>query len=380
MITAYLLLSAASAYSLTIFSRSQDFLSAIERKRNNMTAFNMAESAIDTAMVNVGKDKNYTGTSGFVALNSTDTQGGYAVNVTTPSDQPDVRIIRATGYAPNNNASSRGYVSRAVTAYITMQVQNYFDFAVFTGGNMKIAGTGTIKVDSYDSSVAPYNPLSPGVNGQLGTDSTAAGAVNLAGNVIVNGGATVGQGGDPSQVVNLGTNATLLGSTSVATMTRDYQPQSTSIGSSGSLNLSGNTVLTLQAGTYRFDSIDISGGASIKATGSVVIYVDGNVNMSGHSTVTSSNLPPELVMYVGGDDVKISGGSFFGGIYAPKAEISISGQGSMYGSTVGKSCDITGNGSLHYDEAMKNAAVGVNKIKLLAWDESGGFLWDTGTV
>ncbi len=47
-------------------------------------------------------------------------------------------------------------------------------------------------------------------------------------------------------------------------------------------------------------------------------------------------------------------GNSYGAIYAPAAAITVSGNGGVYGALTGITVNFSGNGGLHYDEALGN--------------------------
>ena len=56
-------------------------------------------------------------------------------------------------------------------------------------------------------------------------------------------------------------------------------------------------------------------------------------------------------------EVKITGSAaFWGAMYAPSAEIRVTGSGDIYGSLIGDTIKVTGSGDIHYDEALKDSA------------------------
>jgi len=60
---------------------------------------------------------------------------------------------------------------------------------------------------------------------------------------------------------------------------------------------------------------------------------------------------------------------FYAAVYAPNGTINISGQADLYGSYVGHSTTITGQGEVHFDEALQNIT-GNNGVYLVSvWKE-----------
>ncbi len=133
-----------------------------------------------------------------------------------------------------------------------------------------------------------------------------------------------------------------------------------------------------EGGAYRVPYIKLTSDASLLITGDVTLYVDGNVNISGSANITVAE-GASLVIYVSGDmdlgggavvnlnqdprqltlygtetmqQAKIHGNAdFYGTIYAPTAEIFLTGTTDFYGAAMGNV--IRAGSRLHYDECLK---------------------------
>lgn len=379
LMSSYLLISVLSIFSIAVYARHTAFLNASERSQNRIIAFNMAEAGMDFAMAQLRTNPAYAGT-GYVSLSTNAMQGGFDITVTTPAGgNPNIRLLQANGYAPGNNNTLRAYETRSVTAYAEFAERNLFDFAVFARDFLQFNGNPV--VDSYDSRLGPYNAAGANLNGDIGTDSIAAGAIALIGNADIRGDVMVGPGGDPNTVINLSGNATISGTTSVAPSPRDYEPETSAIPSSGNLQISGNTNYQLPAGTYRFDSIQITGNGRLSPIGPVTIYVDGTVHLAGNGVSTQNNLPPNFILFVTGDhSVQIAGNAdFYGAIFAPASAIKNNGNGEIYGAVVSRQYHQPGNADVHFDEALRDlGGTGRGDIKLKSWLEENTSAWGTG--
>ncbi|MCK4994630.1 MAG: hypothetical protein KAS13_06260 [Candidatus Omnitrophica bacterium] len=49
---------------------------------------------------------------------------------------------------------------------------------------------------------------------------------------------------------------------------------------------------------------------------------------------------------------------FYGAVYAPTAEMNLSGQGGLFGSFIGNEVTINGQGGVHYDSALSTLTTG----------------------
>ena len=77
----------------------------------------------------------------------------------------------------------------------------------------------------------------------------------------------------------------------------------------GNVNLSGHSSLTLSAGNYYATNFNLSGNSSVRVTGQVTLYVNGNFGIGGNADVNVlNNLPKNFrVRMVSGAGVNLSG-------------------------------------------------------------------------
>ena len=377
LVATYMLMAVVTIGAAASFTRSYVYTREAEKQKNSIVALEMAEGAIDQAIVQLGLSTSYSGTSGYQDFSSGSAQGGYAISVTTPTGaSSDIRQIGVTGYAPGNTSTSIGYKTTSVNVYTQFPNTSYFTKALFANTSYSNVGNGT--TDSYDSDVAAYYAATAGSNGDVGTNSTAGGAVDLTGNAIIKGDVVVGPGGNPLTVVTNTGSATITGTTSAQTTATTLPTPSTSIGSSGAMAIAGNNTLNLASGTYHYSSISISGNGSLTTTGEVTIYVSGSISISGNGASAYGSLPKNLKIYVTGtSNVSVSGnGSTYAAIYAPRSAVSISGNGSVYGAVVGDTISMNGNASFHYDEALgRLGGTSAGDPTVLSYMQTGNGSW-----
>jgi len=379
LLTSYMLISTMSILSLAVFSRGSSYLNATERNANKIIAFNMGEAGVDMALSQLAVDPAYAGSNGYISLQTNNIQGGYSVVVTTPAGFPETRLIQATGFSPGNVSTARSYEMRQISVYAELGSMSFFNFAVFADETMQINGNPVI--DSYDSRLGNYGGSNIAANGDIGTNSISSGGVSLVGNATVNGDAEVGPGANPSSVVSVGPNAVLNGNAAAASGIKSYTAAATTGISQGNLRIAGNTTYTLAAGTYRFDSLSITGKGRLQALGPVEIYVDGSVNIGGNGVVTQANLPPNFIIYVTtSDTVSLHGnGAFYGAVYAPDSHVHNVGNGELYGAVVSNTYQQSGNGNVHYDEALNEIGSNANAgVTMKSWNEQNTAAWGMG--
>jgi hypothetical protein len=146
------------------------------------------------------------------------------------------------------------------------------------------------------------------------------------------------------------------------------------------LSISGNGSLQLGGGLYNFCELDMSGNASLSiATGvQAEIFIDsptdtgsgcgsntGNLSLSGNGAVNPSQNPLSLQLYVYGGSkttASLSGnGNFYGLVYAPNSDVSVSGNGVVSGALAGRTVNISGNG-FNWDSRAGTVSASTNGL------------------
>ncbi len=226
---------------------------------------------------------------------------------------------------------------------------------------IKMSGNGA--TDSYSSAGGA-------VSSNLGSVASN-GDINLNGNGAIHGDAHPGVGkavygadhvsGSTSPLTQpLVYTVTDLGS--IRTINDNPRLTPMSAISGGSLKLTSGQTATFPAGNYYFKDFDTTARSTVNVMGAVTFYCYGDVSMAGQA-VTAANLPGNLRIVMvktptGGDpgSVKLSGGSaLYADLYAPLSPITITGGGDIFGSMVGRSITMSGNGALHYYLSLANS-------------------------
>jgi hypothetical protein len=244
-----------------------------------------------------------------------------------------------------------------------------------------ISGGSTI--DSYNGANGPYSSktkLSAAFvvsNGSISMDGSPAirgdvrstrGSISLTGGSLVTGNAYAG--------ATIATRSLVRGSASpnsplaalIAPAVAACSPYSSSAGLSGSytynaktgnLSVSGANTLTLANGTYCFGSITLSGSAKLVVNGPVILRLTGQFTADGATITNLTNNAANLQIstsYAGNNGVVLagSGGGCFS-VYAPVAQVVLSGAAQISGPVLGKSITLTGSAAIHQD----TSAIGV---------------------
>jgi len=249
-----------------------------------------------------------------------------------------------------------------------------FQYGAFADSSLKFSG-GSF-VDSYDSSAGTFAGTHVSAGGNVGTNSTVAGSVDISGApTTINGNVEVGVGGTPGTVITgggavTGTETALTSPVTLTPVIVPTLPDASPLNPSGSaLNLASGlhytsvncnnnpgSTLVLNAGTYVIDSLTVQGNCTLSlASVPVTVFVRTTLDLSG--STTNPSLKATDLVFMGADTlttVKINsaGTSTSFGLYAPNADITITGSADFYGAIVGKSVKDTGGAVIHYDKAL----------------------------
>lgn len=364
-------------------------------ERAKLVLFQDSGNGLDDELLGADATAN-TADDGILSFGSSVSfgNGSYSVVVTDNddgdgdlfADSDGKVIVTSTGTAPNNAKS----VIKA-----TVELESLFSKAAFGCDEVQMSGGGV--TDSFDSSIGSYASQAVNTdswgntialsNGDVGSN----GDIKLTGGSAVNGDATPGPGCSVSSSGGGG----VTGSTAPNSQTEDCTPLDlTSMMSTASstndngtipaltdkgkdpfktpgsldLHLSGGDNIDLSAGTYYFTDVSLGGGSTITTSGKVTIYVDGDYDISGGGLVNSGNAT-DLTVYVSGTQAKLTGGSgTAGAIYAPNADVLISGGGEINGSVFGKTVKNSGGSDFHYDEALGKKGPYLS-AKIINWHE-----------
>lgn len=324
--------------------------------------------------------------------------------VSMPDQRPIVKQLRAASVGPAR-LWSNGIVAK---------------------GN--VIFTGSADVDSYDSSLGDWNSSSN--RSDKATVATNA-TVQLSGSALIygyvaTGGTWPSVGGSgriygatsPSNPLVDATRVRTDFNTNLADATAPTDPAYSlgayTIGGSGSSTLPRTGDLPGPNGRYLYTctSLSISGSGFLSIKGPVDLIVTGNVTVGGSGYLAiggSGSTNPSLNLYspgtvdIGGSGmvnntatpakatiwgtratgsgtqtIAVTGsGAFKGTIYAPNANIALSGSGDVYGAVVGNTVTLSGSSTVHYDvqlgqhvtAAGPNPSTGSAYLRLSSWTE-----------
>lgn len=284
---------------------------------------------------------------GLVAKNSISFSGNNASVDSWNSMYDNSGALRATPVPWSaSEAHDKGSVG-TVTVTSTVTVQN-----ADIWGTAAVGGPSTTSISvGSQGRVGPYGtPVNTKAPGSVTSDFTANMEVNTmptTGTVITTVGATLG---------TTGTTTAYRFSGSI----------------SSDLTINGNVTLCL-TGSGLVINITGNDAITIAPGGSLTIYTDADVKLAGKGLINVGQ-PKDFQLYgtstsVTPQSFQVSGnGDFRGCVYAPNADVSLTGNGNASGSVVGKTIHVTGNTTFHYDESLANLG-GENPFGVIRWRE-----------
>ena len=366
LISFYLLLVAALVLCAGLVAHAVAEIRGAQRSQASMQALYLAEAGVDWAISQLRGNLNWAGGG------QSGSTGTYGVTVAGLGSSRYRLTVQGT-------ADQGVAASRSIEAIVEVNPDPLFRYAMFGGNSVSLIGN--VFTDSYNSSQGPYNPTTAGMEGDIGTNGTSAGNVTLTGNTWVKGDAFVGAGANPNSVITTTDNAQISGIRDDLDTPSPLTPVTVPGGltNRGGLSIFGNNTVTLPGGSYWYSSISITGNGRLNFAGPATVYVSGSVNVGGNGIGTSSNRPPNLLMYVqgAGTTVQFAGNAaFYGAVYAPQSAVNVNGDGSFYGAIVGQTARGTGSRrsvGIHYDLALQQVAGGgENKVEVLSWRDLSG--------
>jgi hypothetical protein len=367
-------------------------------------ALNLAEAGIEEGLyaANTGgfnSDNGWTAPSGTTDVYVKTISSGFDYRQGTGALH--IRVDGATGRGPVITAT--GVISIPNQPRLLKQLRvgvgprKIWANGIVAKGNVTF--TGSAHIDGYDSGLGPWNAATN--RNDRATVATNA-TVVLSGSTYVYGSVATG-GAAPS----VGGSGRIYGATSPGTPLvdssrvrtdfsanfTDATAPTTAAISLGAYSVGGSSTVTFpRAGDtpgangrylYTASSLSVAGSGHIVINGPVDIIVTGNVTVGGSGYIAvggGTYANPTFNLYAGGtvgiggngmvngtalpasasiwgtaptgssQSITIGGsGEFVGTIYAPNADVVLSGSGDVSGAVIGKTVVVSGAGVMHYD-------------------------------
>lgn len=367
LVVCIILLLMLSLIGISSLMTSNTEMDISKNSQHSVSAFYLADAGVERALSIITDSTEWRAGFNDEQLGN----GTYTVIVFDSLTYPYLGnsiMVRSTGKA--------GEAESTIEAIFGPKYRSRFEYGAYGRDDFKMNGGGLI--DSYDSRVGTY--ASQAVNGpdgggymfannnaRIGGNGTikTAGNAQIHGDVYTSPGGTFDIGGtlygdtirmatsivmdsipasemaDAQANNDATTNMTLTGSATYDTVTN-------------ALTTSNNSdSVIFSSGTYYFSSIDIKGVLLVESGAQVFIYTDGIWDGSSGSIVNIDGVPSNLHIYSTGSQISITGGSALcAAVYAPYANIVITGGSEFYGSIIGATYDNGGGTDIHFDEAL----------------------------
>jgi Tfp pilus assembly protein PilX len=352
-----------------------------EKSFKTVAALNLAEAGVERAIweLNYGNISLWSGDilTRTLTLNSVTAANGQVagdidIEVTNPSgDNP---IVVSTGRVAWNDGLT---CERKIRIVLTRGFESYFNFGIFGDDGFDLHGNAYC--DSYNSEVAPYDPMQRGMNGDVGTNANQRWDVVLLNNTTIYGDVATGYLSDPEEVIRLSNNAEIVGARKTLDDPKalpDVPPPL--LTPKGAFALNGTGTIT-ESGMY--SSFTMLSNSILTIVGDVQLYINGNFTMSSNtliniapgshvelflgngvfeqdsnSAINNLSHDPKALVFIGTSDFHTlnwrSNSQFWGCMYVPRATINYSANSDFYGSIVTNYISMSSNAGIHYDESL----------------------------
>jgi Tfp pilus assembly protein PilX len=357
-----------------------------KRSTKSLVAISLAEAGIERAIweLNYGDMSGWDGDSSERTLTISDFQtsngnvlGDIEINVTNPEGENPV--IESIGKI--SLTGSQELVARSTMVVLEEIPSSLFDYAVFGGEGCVDLSSNSI-IDSYDSSLGDYGGVNMGFMGNLGTNASGYGCIDLASNAELYGNAISGPGSDPDIDIITRGNAKIYGEkqslSSLKVMSSVLAPEG--LAPMGDYYLEGESSDTIST-SGEYTSFRITSNAKVTITADVTLYITGDFSMRSNSQLEIAD-GVSVTIYLGGSFVQESNTSinnlsedptqlmifgtdsftgemdwnsnsdFWGAVYVPKAHVRFCNNTDFYGSIISKSFELQSNARIHYDMAL----------------------------
>jgi hypothetical protein len=292
--------------------------------------------------------------------------------------------------------------SQQKTVYATLGIRNLFDYGLIVTDQIKLLNNNL--VDGYNTSLGPYSVTNSRQYIRIGTTSIDDKAIWLGQDTVITGDVLAGIGG----VVDGSNDSVIWNPSGDATTGPWYNlpepwyfepiditvPES--IPNSGNIRAVDFVGPSITLGTpgilkyYRYNNIDVPNGRNLIFVGdveihitgylwlknsatlyvgdplnptvpaSVVIYLDGNLDVGTFSAINNlSEIPAMFRLFGTGQPYQSwainNTGEYYGVYYGPNANIDVRGGAQFYGSVSGHQFVLNSSGAaLHYDHDLSN--------------------------
>lgn len=355
-----------------------------DKSFKSSAALSLAEAGIERALweLNFGDILTWDGDSSLRTLSITSFQtpsGNVAgdIEIKVYNSETKLPVVESRGLVSYSDSALMAKATRAELMEIKYDPWN---FAVF--GNDDLDFSSEAEVDSYDSTNGPYGGANIGAEGNIGTNGTLFGSIDLCSNSNVYGDAYSGPGTDPESVIITQGNANItgekkslfeekempsvtppeglafmggysLGAGDVGTINSSGEFTSLVLGSNSTLTITSDATLYI-TGDFTMSSnsqLDIADGVN------VTIYLGGTFTQASNSQINNLSQDPTSLLILGTDSFNgtmtwNSSTAFYGAVYAPRAHVDFNSNADFFGSISAGTFEFNSNARFHYDKAL----------------------------
>jgi hypothetical protein len=264
-------------------------------------------------------------------------------------------------YSLTTEGRSSGPLGGQATVQVWLTRSNARTFVAAVASRSSASFSSSGYTDSYDSSIGPYGGANVENTGhvRVNTSLTISGSAQIRGDVTV-GSSTFGASSAVTGTVT--TSAPPLTYPQEPCPTGGFSPFGPQAGvsySQTSGKLSTGDSVVINAGTYYFYEVTLSGGAQliVPPGQKVTIYIGNKFTVSGGGGVNNrSRVPANMSIISCGPNTQawsLSGGSdgYFT-VYAPNNKISLTGGSPVYGAITAGEFVSSGGAPVHFDRAL----------------------------
>lgn len=355
-----------------------------DKSFKSCTALSMAEAGLERAVweLNFGDITTWDGDSSLRTLTITSFQtpsgkvmGDIEIKVYNPETK--LPVVESRGLVSYSDSALMAKATRAELAEIKYDPWN---FAVFGDDDLNFASAA--EVDSYDSTNGPYGGANVGAEGNIGTNGTLLGCIDLCSNSYVYGDAYSGPGTDPESVIITQGDANITGEKKSLSEEKEMPSvkppvglsfmggYSLGVGDVGTIDSSGdftsfvlgnNSTLTItsDATLYITGDFTLSSNSQLNiADGvNVTIYLGGTFTQASNSQINNLSQDPTSLLILGTDSFNgtmtwNSNADFYGAVYVPRAHVDFNSNIDFFGSISAGTFEFNSNARFHYDLAL----------------------------
>lgn len=379
IIMAFLLLLALPfLYQLSAENRLTD------KSFKSSVALALAEAGVERAVweMNYGDISSWSGDSTLRIMTISDFQ--------TPEGQVigdiEIKVIDPEGECPviesRGKVAYSGSVLMAKTTIVRLKEEPYPPWTHGIFGDEDLDFSSAAEVDSYDSRNGPYGGSNVGSDGDVGTNGTQYGCIDLCSNAKIYGDAFSGPETDPESVIITRVNSLISGEKQALEEEKlmpsvippdDLLPYGNYLAVSGSTEtidqsgffssfvIESNSTVTITADIILLVTGDFSMLSNTRfeiANGaSLTLYLAGTFNQASNSQFNNLTEDPTKLLILGTDSfngtmVWNSNTDFWGAVYVPRAHVDFRSNIDFYGSIISRSFEFNSNARIHYDMAL----------------------------